>query len=460
MLLCVPGPQERTTAFRAAEAVDGHRRVKPGGAERLPDLRPREVAANARIGDEGVPVVRQIDPECVRMSVRGERQVSVRAVVEERAGAPATQDAQAAIRQRQALGGRCPGTSSRLESLGAFGAKEPEAHRIETPATRAARRWPKRAAIAAATPRPVRSAAASRTSARPSSASPYVGSGSSSPICAHSASADLVSAVHSDSGSVKVARVEQRDDDEEQIEDKHVVGECLLSSGPVRANLALGLVAEFLECTLEHGVGSVELGKQGRHSDDSGELTDAMIVGRAASRRVARDPSDRLPERACGLFPTFSSQVLRAAQTVECDRHRDCANPGLEAVAPCDAAPRRVRFDPGRETLGGELCVSRLVAQEPRRNEQREILTAVELPDPLGIARPGAPVVDSLAVLARPGTSAERIDVGPEVLDGRLGISEELEASFQYGIRPLEQRHALVREAIPDADGPLGDEKP
>jgi hypothetical protein len=69
-------------------------------------------------------------------------------------------------------------------------------------------------------------------------------------------------------------------------------------------------------------------------------------------------------------------------------------------------------------------------------------------------------VIDSLAVLARPGLSAERIDVGPEVLDGHLGISEELEASFHRGIRPLEQRRGLVRETVPDVDGPFRDEQP
>ena len=139
---------------RSCPFVDGHRRMETGAPKRGAYLGASKVAAHAGIGDDRLVVERHVDRQGVRMPVRREREVPVRTVVEERSASASAQDAQAAVLQGQTARCRRAGPSGRSNLAAPSAPKSQRDIRSSPPAARAAPSWPRRAAIAAATPRP------------------------------------------------------------------------------------------------------------------------------------------------------------------------------------------------------------------------------------------------------------------------------------------------------------------
>ena len=130
------------------------------------------------------------------------------------------------------------------------------------------------------------------------------------------------------------------------------------------------------------------------------------------------------------------------------DSERNRTDAGLESATPGDTAARRVPGDPLVYPLAGGIRVVRLPGEHGRGRKERQVLAAVQLPDPFRIADFAAAEIDPLRVALRPGEPGEGIDVGASVQDDSFWIAEESKSSCERGGCTLHQALRVVGQPL------------
>ncbi len=205
------------------------------------------------------------------------------------------------------------------------------------------------------------------------------------------------------------ASLRERGDEQEEVEDEQVVRKRLLRARAVLQDLAFRLAAQAGDPLSAEPVGVVQLRRQESHGGETGQLSDEVVVRGAPRREVVSDEARVLPEGPENRRRSVRVQHTRASEAIERQRERDRAKARLEAVAPRDSTSRCGALDPGEQSSQRRVGEPLVAAQPPAESEERQLLTAVQLPDPLGVAVLRPPVVQQLAVSVRPRLAGERI---------------------------------------------------
>src|SRR5262245_8861159 len=117
-----------------------------------------------------------------------------------------------------------------------------------------------------------------------------------------------------------------------------------------------------------------------------------MVVRGTVRRGIPFDPARVLPKAPDDQVALPVGEG-RWREAVERERERDCAETCLEAVRPGDAPTRWMCRDPAQQSRRGTGRVPALARGECGGHEDRQLLAAVQLPDPLRIGWRGT-VVD------------------------------------------------------------------
>ena len=391
----VPSPQERPARLASCRARRRHGRVEAGATKG----RPRSPAARSSCRHPD----RRRAPRRVRERRRGARpRAHARRARDSRAGRgrrsrerPRAEDREPAVGRSVRF--RAAGAGRRAANRSA--PASPKSHHASDPARRHAPRagMAERAASARRGSARLAEVSASRTSARPSSASPYVGARLAVAELGPEGVARAPERGEERRRAIDARGVEARDREQEEVDhETWYANACsaLVPSARIWRSASRSSRRRALAATLR----VPQLRREQADRDEADELADAVVVGGAARRGIALDPAPVLPERpehvpARSRHPGNASREARRTRSRARWRGCPASKPLLQAIprpGGCAAIHQLSRGRP-RPRVRSSPLTSQACDQEG------ELLAAIQLPDPLGIAGGVVPVVSRFA---------------------------------------------------------------